>query len=251
MIFKATVSSKAHPEYGSATIPFPIPDSEYERTIGSLEAMGLASPAVQDCYRIGWMLLHGVGTDQDEAAALPWLEKAGRGNSCAKYHLGKLLLCGQSLPKDTERAVDLLTQCAESGDQFAQYTLGKAYLLGKDIPQDQEQAVHWLTLTAEQGAQYFLNRFYGSVFSSAVSLLYHMGRIFQNQNQQPAAGGGSWWKASSGGGSGRRRSPWATSRMTTRRNSGCCDAVSPHPLAERRNSSVAFLLCAKPPKKNP
>jgi len=143
-------------------------------------------------YRIGWMLLHGVGTGQDEAAALPWLEKAaGRGNSLAKYHLGKLLLCGQSVPKDMERAAELLTQCAEDGDQFAQYTLGKAYLLGKDIPQDQEQAVRWLTMAAEQGnqyAQYFLDRFYGSIFSSAASLLYHMGRVFQERSQQPATG---------------------------------------------------------------
>jgi len=49
LILKATVSNKAHPEYGPATIPFPIPDSEYDRTIGSLEGMGLASPTGQDC----------------------------------------------------------------------------------------------------------------------------------------------------------------------------------------------------------
>jgi len=49
LVFKATVSSKAHPEYAPATIPFPIPDSEYDRTIESLEAMGLASATGQDC----------------------------------------------------------------------------------------------------------------------------------------------------------------------------------------------------------
>jgi len=123
---------------------------------------------------------------------MPWLEKAvERGNSFAKYQLGKLLLCGESVPHDVERAIDLLTQSAKNGNEFAQYTLGKAYLLGKDIPQDQEQAVYWLRQSAEQGNQYaqcFLDRFYGSIFSSAASLLYHMSRIFQEQNQQPAAG---------------------------------------------------------------
>ena len=144
-------------------------------------------------YRIGWMLLHGVGTEQNEAAALPWLEKAAKGgNPFAKYQLGKLLLAGtDTVPKDTARALELLTNCAEDGSQYAQYTLGKAYLLGDDIPQDRGQAVHWLKLSAEQGNQYakfFLDRVYGSIFSSTASLLYHMGRIFQEQRQPPAAG---------------------------------------------------------------
>ena len=144
-------------------------------------------------YRVGWMLLHGVGTEQDETAALTWLEKAAAaGNQTAKYQLGKLLLTGaDGVPRDTDRALDLLTQCAAAGDQYAQYTLGKAYLLGEDIPQDREQAVRWLKLSAEQGnqyARYFLDRVYVSIFSSTASLLYHMGRIFQEQRPQPVAG---------------------------------------------------------------
>lgn len=143
-------------------------------------------------YRIGWMLLHGVGTDQDEAAALPWLGKsADNGNTFAKYALGKLLLCGETIPRNVDRALDLLTECAKAGNQYAQYTLGKAYMLGQDIPQDQAEAVHWLKLSAEQGnqyAQYFLDRFYGSIFSSATSLLYHMGNIFREQRQPPSSG---------------------------------------------------------------
>ena len=39
MIMKTAISNKAHPEYGQATIPFPIPDSEYDHTIGLLEGM--------------------------------------------------------------------------------------------------------------------------------------------------------------------------------------------------------------------
>ena len=49
MIMKAEVSSKAHPEYGQATIPFPIPDSDYDHTIELLEDMGIGSPTAQDC----------------------------------------------------------------------------------------------------------------------------------------------------------------------------------------------------------
>ena len=49
MIFKAVVSNKAHPEFGQATIPFPIPDSEYDHTIGLLEDMWIGSSIDRDC----------------------------------------------------------------------------------------------------------------------------------------------------------------------------------------------------------
>ena len=50
MIMKAEVSSKAHPEYGQATISFPIPDSEYDHIICMMENMSIGSPTVQDCW---------------------------------------------------------------------------------------------------------------------------------------------------------------------------------------------------------
>ena len=165
----------------------------FRQAFTGFQIMAGRSPDDRLQYRIGWMLLHGVGTERDEAAAMPWLEKAAqRGNVLAKYQLGKLLLLGaETVPKDVNRALELLTECAEDGNQFAQYTLGKAYLLGGDIPQDQGQAVHWLGLSAQQGnqyAQYYLNRVYSSIFSSTTSLLYHMGRIFQEQRPQPVGG---------------------------------------------------------------
>ena len=49
MIFNAVVSNKAHPEYGQATIPFPIPDSEYDHTIELLEGLDIGSPTNRDC----------------------------------------------------------------------------------------------------------------------------------------------------------------------------------------------------------
>ena len=49
MIFQATVSNKAHPEYGQATIPLPIPDSDYDQTIELLEGLSIGSPTGQDC----------------------------------------------------------------------------------------------------------------------------------------------------------------------------------------------------------
>ena len=49
MIFKATLTNKAHPEYGQATIPFPIPGDQYDHTIELLDGLGIGSPTGQDC----------------------------------------------------------------------------------------------------------------------------------------------------------------------------------------------------------
>ncbi len=49
MTMKAILSNKAKPELGQATIPLPIPDSEYDHTIELLEDMGIGSPTAQDC----------------------------------------------------------------------------------------------------------------------------------------------------------------------------------------------------------
>ncbi len=49
MIFKVILSNKDKPGYGQITIPFPIPDSEYDRTIDLLEDMGIGSLTAQDC----------------------------------------------------------------------------------------------------------------------------------------------------------------------------------------------------------
>ena len=43
------LSNAAHPEYGQATVPFPIPAQEYKRTLELLAAMKLGHPTERDC----------------------------------------------------------------------------------------------------------------------------------------------------------------------------------------------------------
>ena len=174
----------------------PDPELAQEWYAKTLAAFLRAEEETPDCstqYRIGKLYAAGLGTEQDHEEAAQWLERSAEGgNALAKYQLGKFLFTGtDSVPKDVDRAVELLTECAENGNQFAQYTLGKAYLLGGDVSQDYAQAVHWLGQSAQQGnqyAKYYLNRVYSSILSSTASLLYHMGRIFQEQRPRPAAG---------------------------------------------------------------
>ena len=55
MIFKAILRNKNEPGYGQATIPFPIPGSEYDHTIGLLEGMDMtrrgSNPRPPRCER--------------------------------------------------------------------------------------------------------------------------------------------------------------------------------------------------------
>lgn len=107
-------------------------------------------------YRIGWMLLHGVGTERDESAALEWLEKSAElKNPHAEYLLAKHILADSAIaPERINQAVDWLTHAAESGPDYAQYTLGRLYRDGGPVRQDMTQAVIWFSQAAEQGNQY-------------------------------------------------------------------------------------------------
>lgn len=87
-------------------------------------------------YRLGWMLLHGVGAERDEAAARRWFEKAAaRGNENAQYQLAKLILGGDgSTPEELSQAVERLTKLAEAGSAHVQYALGKLVCSWQTVP---------------------------------------------------------------------------------------------------------------------
>lgn len=123
-------------------------------------------------------------------------QAAEHGDPSAQYHLGKLLLQGNEIPKDAKDAVRWLTESAEQGNQYAQYALGKIYLLGKDVPKDFEAARIWFQRSADQGnqySQYFVAHMddHRSVPSaqSVIRLLYHMSNIFREQTPPSAPGG--------------------------------------------------------------
>lgn len=48
-LFRAVLSNAQHPEYGVATIPFPIPEGEYEHCIELLDALEIGDPLRRDC----------------------------------------------------------------------------------------------------------------------------------------------------------------------------------------------------------
>lgn len=48
-VIQAVLSNPQHPEYGQATIPFPIPNDDYDRIIGMMEALEIGDALKQDC----------------------------------------------------------------------------------------------------------------------------------------------------------------------------------------------------------
>ena len=116
-------------------------------------------------YRIGWMLLHGVGTSKDEAAARGWFERSARlGNPHAQYQLAKIILADpDSGPEEISRALEWLTKAAEAGQDSAQYALGKLYRDGGAVEKDAAKAASLFEQAAEQDnsfAAYALGRLF-------------------------------------------------------------------------------------------
>ena len=134
-------------------------------------------------YALGTLLQEQGRMDE---AMVCYKQAADAENQTAQYHLGKMYLQGNMIPKDITKAERYLTAAAEQGSQYAQYALGKLYLAGDEIIQDKEQATYWLTQSAAQWnqyAQFLLNHqnedHSPSVLLSATRLLHHMSRVFQ------------------------------------------------------------------------
>lgn len=107
-------------------------------------------------YRLGWMLLHGVGVQRDEQAAREWFERSAKlDNPHAQYQLAKLILADtSSTAEQIQTAVAWLTKAAEAGQDCAQYALGKLYRDGIGVEKDTLHAVMWFAQAAEQDNSY-------------------------------------------------------------------------------------------------
>ena len=73
MMFQAVLSNRTHPEYGVATIPFPIPHHQYAHCVELLEALEIGDAVKADCMIAGidsaipvLMRLEGTSVNLDE-----------------------------------------------------------------------------------------------------------------------------------------------------------------------------------------
>lgn len=126
-------------------------------------------------YRLGWMLLNGIGTDKDEARAKEYFDKAASvGNPFACYQLAKLILSDEKAPpQDVEKALDYLRKAVEAENPYAAYFLGKLYEKGQHVPQNIAEAIRLYTLSAGQDNDFAAYRL-GKLYLGGESVLKDM-----------------------------------------------------------------------------
>ena len=163
------------------------PDSVLEREWLTLAAE--QGSAVSQ-YALGKLLLTDDVEVHDPESGLHWLEKAAEnGWSYAAYRLGKEYLTGKHVTKNVERAVHYFEMAANADNPYAQYMLGKLYLSGDGVEQSIDLAMAQFEKSAAHGniyAQMFLDRKESltppPVLLSVTRLLYHAGRVFQENS---------------------------------------------------------------------
>ena len=160
-----------------------IPDNKLaEYYLKSAAERGMAEAQ----YALGKLYLSDDDEVHDAAQGIRWLETAAEGGSSdAAYLLGKLYL-----PKGREKAVQYFEQAASQDNPCAQYMLGKIFLAEHNT----ERGMAYMEQAAENGSEcayLFLSRQDSlaepQLMLAATRLLYHMGRIFQD-NSLPQTG---------------------------------------------------------------
>lgn len=113
-------------------------------------------------YQIGMMYYKGLGTSADNQKATKYFEKSAElGNQYAKRLLAFEYISGKNFEQNIDKAIFLLTECANGGDAFSCYKLGNLYLKGEIVNQDLDKAEKYLLSTEDnEFTQYALGKLY-------------------------------------------------------------------------------------------
>lgn len=107
-------------------------------------------------YQIGMMYFKGLGVSINNQKAVEYFEKSAElGNQYAKRLLALEYISGETIARDIEKGIAMLTEYADRGDAFSCCKLSYFYLFGIDgIEKDKEKVVEWLNKSVEQGNEY-------------------------------------------------------------------------------------------------
>lgn len=100
-------------------------------------------------YYYGYLLLNGMGVNQDKEAAASYLKRASeKGFPMADYQLGIMYREGNGVDKNAETAFEYVKKAAFKGNADAKWMLGNMYLKGDGVSQDYYLAAQWLAEVA-------------------------------------------------------------------------------------------------------
>ena len=142
-------------------------------------------------YQLGKLLCQGELVPKDIARGLPLLEElAQNGVTFASYIAGKVYLKEEGW-MDIKKAILYFRQAAEDGNSFAEYQLGRIYYFGNGVRVDREKGLDYLKESAAHGNEYAANllqtiqqQHTWGVASCTASLIAHLGKVFQEQDQK-------------------------------------------------------------------
>ena len=115
-----------------------------------------ASGDKQSQYTLGKIYSTGEFVQQDNAAAIKWMENAITGKTAsaiankAKIDLAMLYLITHSSEVNSQKAISWLTEAANTGDAESQYNLGRLYEGNLGIKPDLNKAYDWYLKSANQ-----------------------------------------------------------------------------------------------------
>lgn len=109
-------------------------------------------------YRLGYLSLHGLGTERSKDTAFDYFRKAANlKNEDAVFALGKLYLDPECASFDPTKGIACLKKAAEEfHNSNAAYLLGKTYYKGEFVPKDINAALPYLFQAANEQNPYAL-----------------------------------------------------------------------------------------------
>jgi TPR repeat protein len=94
-----------------------------------------------------------VGAEEVKAPSIAELQAtAAHGDAAAQYQLASAHLRGEGVPKDRQKAFELMKAAADQGHADAMGGLGYCYSAGVSVPKDQKLALEWFRKGAEKGS---------------------------------------------------------------------------------------------------
>lgn len=106
-------------------------------------------------FALGQLLIDGDKLPADPDRALVLLERsAALGNADAAYRLADLYTHGRIVTFDPKRGFEYMLMAAKRGARTAVYNMGALYANGRGTPQDYTEALAWFTVAEKYGADF-------------------------------------------------------------------------------------------------
>ncbi|MBB4192150.1 TPR repeat protein [Rhizobium aethiopicum] len=108
--------------------------------------------------------------NRDAKAAFATIKKAmDAGHVRAIHHLSSMYEIGASVPRNVEKAAEIVQAAAKKGDPYALHSLGNDLYYGRGIKADQQQGLRLMLQAADLGHTYAMNAL-GYIFLNGVKV---------------------------------------------------------------------------------